>query len=199
MKIKVLYFSAFLIFASCILLFSKNTQSSFILKAIPDVRIDKDKNAENRTEELKLRAHEEFLKTVDPALGYVPTDRLITGEIRAKQIMQSLYPSGVNVGGLVWTERGPNNIGGRTRTIVVDKTDATGNTVIAGSVGGGIWRTTTFLNANPVWAQIASVSQNLAITTIAQSPNSTLANDTLYAGTGEGYGNSDAIRTRPKW
>src|SRR5262249_8949862 len=41
---------------------------------------------------------------------------------------------------LVWTERGPNNVGGRTRAFAIDVTSAT--TLIAGSVAGGIWRST---------------------------------------------------------
>lgn len=43
---------------------------------------------------------------------------------------------------IVWQERGPNNIGGRTRAIMIDPNDATGNTVWAGSVSGGLWRIT---------------------------------------------------------
>lgn len=147
----------------------------------------------NKQEELKARAREEFLMTFDPTLGYVPTERLVEGEERARQIMQSLgtnSPDGVAA--LSWTERGPNNVGGRTRAFLFDQTDATGNTAFAGSVGGGLWRTTNFKTGTPVtWTQISSISQNLAITCIAQDPR---VPATLYAGTGEGFGNIDAIR-----
>jgi hypothetical protein len=42
---------------------------------------------------------------------------------------------------LAWQERGPNNVGGRTRALLVDPNDPTGETVWAGSVSGGLWVT----------------------------------------------------------
>jgi len=38
---------------------------------------------------------------------------------------------------LEWEELGPNNVGGRTRGILVDNNDS--NLVYAGSAGGGLW------------------------------------------------------------
>jgi len=42
---------------------------------------------------------------------------------------------------LAWQERGPNNVGGRSRALLVDPNDPTGETVWAGSVSGGLWLT----------------------------------------------------------
>jgi hypothetical protein len=167
---------------------AKNT-----LTPIEDKLISTDLEEGNKQEELEKRARHEFLMAVDPALGYVPTERLVQGEARAAEIMQSLGPNTpTSVAALSWQERGPNNIGGRTRGVLFDAADPTGNTVLAGGVGGGLWRTTNFKTGSPVtWTQIASVSQNLAVTCIAQDPQ-TLT--TMYAGTGEGAGNADAIR-----
>jgi len=39
----------------------------------------------------------------------------------------------------VWQERGPLNVGGRTRTILMDPNDPSGVKVWAGSVSGGLW------------------------------------------------------------
>lgn len=87
---------------------------------------------------------------------------------------------------LPWTERGPGNVGGRTRGLVIDANDPSGNTFLAGSVGGGIWRTT---DAGVTWTPLTDDAPRLSITSIAQS----LANpDILYAGTGEGFWNGDA-------
>ncbi len=148
---------------------------------------------EKEQEELLARARQEFLMTVDPQLGYVPTEKLPKGEVRASEIMAGLNPNnGSIISAVTWTERGPNNIGGRTRGFIFDQNDATGNTALAGGVGGGIWRTTNFKTGSPVtWTRIASISQNLAITSIAQDPQTL---NTMYAGTGEGFGNIDAIR-----
>ena len=42
---------------------------------------------------------------------------------------------------LTFIERGPGNLPGRTRALVVLPSDPSGNTWIAGAVGGGLWRT----------------------------------------------------------
>ena len=41
-----------------------------------------------------------------------------------------------------WVERGPFNVPGRTRALLVQPGDPQGNSWIAGAVGGGIWKTT---------------------------------------------------------
>lgn len=158
-----------------------------------DIVLEKDDKKENKQEELAERARQEFLMTVDPSLGYVPTERLVEGEERARQIMGSLDPYSTSlISTLSWSERGPNNVGGRTRGFIFDQSDATGNTALAGGVGGGLWRTTNLKTGSPVtWTQIASINQNLAITCIAQDPQTP---GTMYAGTGEGFNNADAIR-----
>ena len=47
-----------------------------------------------------------------------------------------------------WVERGPNNIGGRTRALMIDPNDPSGNTLWAGSVAGGLWKTENIPAAN---------------------------------------------------
>jgi len=179
----------FVIVGSYFLFNSSSKNGSAEQKDIPVAMEEKEGN---KQEELEKRMRDEFLKTVDPKLGYVPTERIIEGERRAAEIMSSLGNTPNSVTALTWTERGPNNIGGRTRGFIFDANDATGNTALAGAVGGGIWRTTNFKTGSPItWTRIATVSQNLAISTIAQDPQTL---NTMYAGTGEGYGNADAIR-----
>ena len=170
-----------------------NQKKKNITVAQSGVALTKDISEVNQQEELGQRAHHEFLMTMDPKLGYVPTERLIEGEKRAAEIMSALGPNGTStISSLTWTERGPVNIGGRTRALLFDKNDATNNTVLAGGVSGGLWRSTNFKTGSPVtWTKIATISQNLAITCIAQDPQTL---NTMYAGTGEGYGNYDAIR-----
>ena len=41
-----------------------------------------------------------------------------------------------------WNERGPLDVGGRTRAIMIDPNDPSGQTIWAGSVSGGLWKTT---------------------------------------------------------
>jgi len=88
-------------------------------------------------------------------------------------------------GDLTWEERGPGNVGGRTRALIVHPQHP--NTWWAGAVGGGVWETTDRGNS---WTCLTDSLPTLSVTTIAlclQHP------DTLYFGTGEGFYNSDAI------
>jgi len=79
-------------------------------------------------------------------LAMVRTDML---ELRAadKTILACTHGRGLFTGqildnnNIVWTQRGPTNVGGRTRTIVIDPNDSTGKTIWAGSVSGGLWKT----------------------------------------------------------
>ena len=140
-------------------------------------------------EEVKERMEHEIAMTRDPLLGYVPKERLVLAEEQAKQIMLSQRSSPLAL--MTWTERGPNNIGGRSRGVLVDVNDATNNTVLVGSVSGGLWRTTNFKAGAPTWTRLTTVSANLAITSIAQDPSNP---NTMYAGTGEGFFNFDNVR-----
>lgn len=89
---------------------------------------------------------------------------------------------------LEWIERGPGNVSGRTRGIVVDPNDPNYNTWIVGSVAGGIWKTT---DAGQSWTHQTPELPNLSISWIVMAPSN---NDVLYAGTGEGFFNLDAVR-----
>jgi photosystem II stability/assembly factor-like uncharacterized protein len=129
--------------------------------------------------------HQEFLMTRDPALNIVPKERLLTA-LNYMNSQRTTQPSA-----LTWQERGPNNIGGRSRAIMIDKRDPTGNTVFAASVSGGIFKTTNFLSNPPTWAPVNDQMANLAVTILLQDKNNL---NTMYAGTGEGWFNIDAVR-----
>ncbi len=78
-------------------------------------------------------------------------------------------------------ERGPANVPGRTRSIILDPDDNTNQTWFAANVSGGIWKTT---NSGESWTEIASDLENMAVVTLAMSEaNSSV----IYAGTGEGF------------
>jgi hypothetical protein len=138
------------------------------------------------TDGMEQAMQQQFKMLHDPNLNTIPAERLET----AKQQARSLIAS-ARLTALSWTERGPNNIGGRTRSMMVDRRDATGNTVFAGSVSGGIFKTTNFLSATPTWSPIDDKLANLAINALVQDRNTP---NTMYAGTGEGWFNLDAVR-----
>jgi hypothetical protein len=129
--------------------------------------------------------HQEFLMTRDPALNIVPTERLLT----ALNFMNTARTT--QTSNLTWSERGPNNIGGRSRAILIDKNDATGNTVFAASVSGGLFKTTNFTSLSASWAAVNDFLPNLAITCLVQDNTN---HNIMYAGTGEGWFNLDAVQ-----
>ncbi len=94
---------------------------------------------------------------------------------------------------LPWIERGPGNVPGRTRGLIVDPDDPSFNTWFAGSVGGGIWKTTDGGNS---WENKTPALPNLATTTIVMANSN---HQILYAGTGEGFFNVDAIKGDGIW
>ncbi|MEM9324225.1 MAG: T9SS type A sorting domain-containing protein [Bacteroidota bacterium] len=79
-----------------------------------------------------------------------------------------------------WVQRGPGNIGGRARAILVDASDASGDTWLIGTSGGGIWKTE---DAGDTWRNVSPFFPNLSIVTLAQSD---INPRVIYAGSGEG-------------
>ena len=91
---------------------------------------------ENEEDGMLQAMRQEFLMTRDPALNKIPTERLLPTFRQLRKLQTSTKFNGVNA--VNWTERGPNNIGGRTRTLLYDMNDAANGykKVWAGSVGG---------------------------------------------------------------
>ncbi len=147
-------------------------------------------------------AMEQYVEmTRDPQEGYVPNERLWKAYKNAEKQRVSVYQkmqskTTASIAGFTWSERGPNNVGGRTRAILVDANDGTGNTIFAASVSGGLWKTTDITQATPNWVSVDDFFDNMAITSIAQNPNDP---DSILFGTGEGYFNSDAVKGNGIW
>lgn len=79
---------------------------------------------------------------------------------------------------LNWVERGPGNVGGRTRALLLDPDDATLSTWWAGSVTGGLWKTT---DGGFSWRPLTDHFPTLAVSTLAMSNRN---RNVLYMGTG---------------
>jgi photosystem II stability/assembly factor-like uncharacterized protein len=139
------------------------------------------------------RFQQEWLMTRDPKSNIIPRDRLLT----AYQIAETKRLEKDNALPIYWEERGPNNVGGRTRGLIFDANDASGRTVWAAGVAGGLWRTTNIDAPAPTWNLINDFFPNLAITTIVQDPSNA---NVMYFGTGEeGVGAGDAVRGLGIW
>jgi photosystem II stability/assembly factor-like uncharacterized protein len=87
----------------------------------------------------------------------------------------------------IWEERGPGNVGGRTRGLIVDPDDATNNTWFAAAVGGGVWKT---IDGGQSWTCLTDNLPNLSANALAMSESN---HNIIYLGTGEGFYNLDGI------
>ncbi len=88
-----------------------------------------------------------------------------------------------------WQPLGPGNIGGRTRSILINP--ANPKIMYAGAVGGGVWKSTDGAQS---WFPLTDLLPSIGIGALAMDPQNP---DILYAGTGEYYTGStrgDSIR-----
>ncbi|MEP0984984.1 T9SS type A sorting domain-containing protein [Ekhidna sp.] len=134
-----------------------------------------------------LAMQQNFLMTVDPKTGEVPVDRLV----KAFEKQKSFRAQYDVISNVTWVEKGPNNIGGRTRALMWDPNDSNNEKLWAAGVAGGIWFNNDITDINSSWQNVDDFMANLAITTLAYDPTNT---QIFYAGTGEGFFNGDAVR-----
>ena len=137
-----------------------------------------------------LAFEQDYLMTMDPSTGKVPYERkILANQLVDEMLHKPKYKAAI--AGVTWQERGPNNVGGRTRAIAFDPNDATNKKVWAGGVGGGLWYTNDITATSPTWVHVDGFWDNIAISCIAFNPNNT---QEIYVGTGEGFFNGGAQR-----
>ena len=120
---------------------------------------------------------ETLSKLANPTTGKIPAG------MRAKEL--EFAKSMPQFSAVVdFEHRGPFNVGGRTRAFATDVNNA--QTLIAGGISGGIWKST---DGGATWQKKTTSDQFGSVTCIAQDkrPGKT---HIWYYGTGEGYGNS---------
>lgn len=131
-----------------------------------------------------------FELTKNPDLGYPTPEKLIEARNRIEASHRLIHQKNAgildtNLPTLVWEERGPYNVGGRTRTLMYDPNDPTSKKVWAGAVGGGLWYNTDIGNTANPWVPVNDFWQTLSVNCMAYDPTNT---QVFYVGTGEHYG-----------
>ena len=123
----------------------------------------------------------------DVDLGHIPYNKLFKaieeGQRRVAQEAANRNQS-ESLSDAVWRERGPVNIGGRTRAILIDEKDPNRNRIWVGGVSGGLWRTEDITQSDPQWIKLGIYFESTSIGDIAQDPQD---HNTIYVGTGESY------------
>jgi len=168
-------------------LFYHNSQSiqrkkyiSFIKEksaAIPKFSDKNDKNGK-AADQPEMGAIQDYLMTFDPALGYVPRERLQKAYKETKENTKNNLKS---TAALEWSGTSAE-MGGRTRAIMWDPNDATGKKVWAGGVTGGLWYRNDITNDQSLWQPVGDFWSSLNISCITYDPNNPT---TFYIGTGE--------------
>ena len=110
--------------------------------------------------------------------GVIDPDGLMRAKSHVDRMRALVSPLAGGISRGSWTNRGPGNVGGRIRALVIDPTAP--QTMFIGSVSGGIWKTT---NGGATWTPVDDFMANLAVSSIVMQPG---APSVMYAGTGEG-------------
>ena len=127
--------------------------------------------------------------TLDPALGRPANERLMETQ---KQLREAYSSNGTSQRFINnWEERGPENLGGRTRAILFDPNDINNadaaddyTRVFAGGVSGGLWVNDDITDANSSWSLVPGLAANISVTSIISDPNDLTI---MYIGSGESY------------
>jgi PKD repeat protein len=139
-----------------------------------------------------LAMEQDVLMTMDPALGSVPTERKMIANKAVDDLLKMKGP----IPGVTWQERGPNNVGGRSRALMFDPNDPTYKKVWSAGVSGGLWYTNDITADPPDWNHVDGFWNNIVVCAIAYNPANT---QEFYVGTGEGWFNADAQRGGGIW
>ena len=138
----------------------------------------------SKEERMKEAMEHEIDRTKDPKLGTVPYERLIAAEKYYTKQEQVKGKTSSALSSIQWSERGPDNVGGRTRAILF----LSSTKVLAAGITGGFWLTDNVTATTPTWTPTGDfLSDNINISCIAQDPNTF---GTIYAGTGEAFGSA---------
>ena len=126
--------------------------------------------------------------SIDPATGKTYPEKIaqIQEKISSDRL-SSRVPGDASDN--LWVERGPTNVGGRTRVLLFDPNDTTKKKVYAGAASGGLW-VNNDITTNTAWTRVTGVPGNLNVSCITVDPNNS---NIWYVGTGEQYTSGDAV------
>ncbi|MDH7446304.1 T9SS type A sorting domain-containing protein [Aquimarina sp. 2201CG14-23] len=142
----------------------------------------KGKTMEERRRFAEERIQHELSFQINPTTGEIPRIEKENEVVMSKKIMASTFAKDAkDASNTTYISRGPSNLGGRTRAVVIDRSDATSNTIIAGGVTSGLFRTT---DGGASWVKVSPNNQIHNVSTIVQDPRAGSEN-IWYYGTGE--------------
>ena len=158
---------------------SRNQFENFLLSQnnfIPDYS-DSELSQIPKPEHPHMGTFQNNFMTLDPELGYVPSNRLKEAFIETRRIQNNHQGERL----INWSNIN-SNMGGRTRAIMYDPNSANFQKVWAGGVSGGLWYNNDIYNLNSLWEPVNDFWDNLSVTAIVYDPNNS---NIFYVTTGE--------------
>lgn len=191
---KILPFAIIVLLALAVFQFSNYKVNTEISQHSEDINVAEitpklpKKTPEQRALYAEERARYEYKLQRNPYTEEIPRDEKLQEFENAKKAKLRVQGGeNLRAADAAFISRGPTNLGGRTRAIVVDASDNTGNTIIAGGVSSGVFRTT---DGGASWTKVSANSEVHNVTSIVQDPTNT---NVWYYGTGESSGNSASL------
>jgi hypothetical protein len=167
-----------------------------ICAADPQLVAGMARNAENPRHRFDEpdKALEQRARQLQDETGSIPPDAMLNALAQRSRLLEpppgtsakSFREKAAGLASAAWTWIGPGNIGGRVRAI--SPNPSTPNDIMIGSVSGGVWRT---VNGGTTWSVLNDFMPNVAISCLVRDP---LVSTTVFACTGEGAFNIDAVR-----
>ena len=124
---------------------------------------------------------QEWLYTMNPVSERPEPEEVLKLQAKLDEVQLANKAPGEDISN-PWEERGPNNVGGRTRVLKFAPGSLT--RVFAGGVSGGLWVNNDITNAASQWQRVNGVPSNMAVSCMTIDPNN---NQIMYIGTGEVY------------
>lgn len=142
-------------------------------------------------ENRELREKLEFERIKDPNLNRIPYERLsearkrVQESIRQRNKLRTPFSNQK----ISWNERGPNNIGGITNSLMIDPNDASEKKVWA-ATGGGLWYNNNITTNDSIWHIVDDFWEDQLVKQIVYSPKNT---NIYYALTGHTQGTNGGV------
>ncbi len=180
------------VFFTLILLFILIIQNPFKIgsveqsfePALPNAKmqvgqIDEEENPNARWEYEWLRVRDPRTNEIPRNIRFEEVNFVKSVPNRSQVSMKNVQGGASSLNTLNWNQRGPYNVGGRTRALAIDVADE--SIIIAGGVSGGMWKS---VDGGATWKKTTKPEQLHSITAVAQDTR-VGHTSTWYYGTGE--------------
>lgn len=179
MKSKFIFLSSIALSISAVAFIASNGDIS----KRKNIQQENKSSTEGMEEDAQGRMRWELSRLADPATGKIP-DNIRQLELAYAATLPNDLQIDKSMRNLTMVNRGPWNVGGRTRAFGVDVSNE--NRLLAGSCSGGMWLST---NGGTSWTQTSTTTQLKNSSCLVQDKRTTHTN-TWYYGSGEAYGAS---------